>query len=335
MFGALRAQLPPLILALSLMSLSAAAQDEVSSTDSPSAASDLAQGAATQFDVGVQAYKQADYTRAAEAFLAADNLLPSASALSNALMAARRAGLPLLIARAAERALSRANTSEPERRSAENALAEQSPKLSRLEVSCVGECQVQVEGVALATQGSYVLPGEHRVGARGFVEQVARCEAALPCRVELRPLPSVPTASETALQSAEPAPVSTPTGSEPPAPPAAPATETRRKKGRLPLGVFASSGVGALVLLSLATWKGVAALEAEENYKENFKENPDAEWNATELARTSDFLLAGGVVLAGAAIASAIWWVDWGAYGETKLAVSGQGGATLTLRRRF
>jgi hypothetical protein len=226
--------------------------------------------------------------------------------------------------------LSRANTSEAERRSAENALAEQVPKLSRLEVSCVAECQARVDGLELATQGSYVLPGEHRVAASGFVEQVARCEAALPCRVELLPLPSVPTASETAQQSATHA-AAAPATDEHPAPQAPAVAESRRKKNRLPLGVFVSSGAGALILLSLATWQGVEALEA----KEDFKQNRDANWEATKLANTSDYLLAGGVVLAGVAIASAIWWVDWGAYGETKLAVSGQGGATLTLRRRF
>jgi hypothetical protein len=326
MLGALRAQLlGPLILALSLTTLSAAAQDDVSS-DRASAASGPAQRAAAQFDAGVQAYKQADYARAAEAFLAADSLVPSASVLSNALMAARRAGLPLLIARAAERALARADTSESERRSAENALAEQIPKLSRLEVSCAGECQAQVDGSSAASQGSYVLPGEHRVSASGFVEQPVRCEAAVPCHVELRPLPSVPAPSETAQQAAVPAP--------PPAldrPPAATPAETRRKKNRLPLGVFASSGVGALVLLSLATWQGVEALEAKEAYKAK-----GGEWkDATRHAHNSDYLLAGGLVLAGTAIASAIWWVDWGAYGETRLSLSGQGGATLTLRRRF
>ncbi len=321
MLAALRAQLPPLILVLSLTSLSALAQDGVSATDGASAAA--------QFDAGVQAYKQADYARAAEAFLAADSLVPSASVLSNALMAARRAGLPLLIARAAERALARADTGETERRSAEKALAEQIPKLSRLEVSCASECQAQVDGSSLASQGSYVLPGEHRVSASGFVEQLVRCEAAVPCLAQLRPLPTVPAASETAQQAA--APSSQPAPSEPLAPPGSDASEARRKKNRLPLAVFAGSGVGALLLLSLATWQGVEALDAKEAYKTN-----DGEWrDATRHAHNSDYLLAGGLVLAGTAIASAIWWVDWGAYGETRLSLSGQGGATLTLRRRF
>jgi hypothetical protein len=111
--GVLRAHLlGSLFFALSSISLSAMAQEEVD-------ANAVAQAAAAQFDSGVQAYKQADYARAAEAFLAADNLLPSARALSNALMAARRAGLPLLIARAAERTLARAGTGENERRSAD------------------------------------------------------------------------------------------------------------------------------------------------------------------------------------------------------------------------
>lgn len=332
MLAALRAQLPPLIFVLSLTSLSALAQDEVSATDRASGAGGPAQSAAAQFDAGVQAYKQADYARAAEAFLAADSLVPSASVLSNALMAARRAGLPLLIARAAERALARADTSESERRSADKALAEQIPKLSRLEVSCEGECQAEVDGSSLASQGRYVLPGEHRLSASGFVEETVLCEAALPCQVTLRPLPTVPGVSETAPQAptaAAAAALDQPSAQ--PAPPA-PVAETRRKKNRLPLGVFASSGVGALLLLSLATWQGVEALDA----KRDHEAGRNVTWDrVTTLAHRSDYLLAGGVVLAGTAIASAIWWVDWGAYGETRLSVSGQGGATLTLRRRF
>jgi hypothetical protein len=310
----------PLALLIFALSLSIArlgsAQDAASAT------------AAAQFDAGVQAYKQADYARAAEAFLAADSLLPSVSALSNALAAARRAGVPLLIARAAERSLSRAGVSEADRKSAEAALAEQSAKLAHLELSCEQPCELLVDGTPLASYGSYALPGEHRVSASGFLEQSLRCEAGVPCRALLSPVPVAPAPVEVAVAASEP-PAAAPIVA-----PAAATTRSdapdRRRKSRLALGVFAGSGAGALVLLSLATWQGVKALDAKDDF-----EKSKGEWStATRAAHISDGLLAGGVVLAGVALASAIWWVDWGAYGRAELSLA-PGGATLTTRRRF
>jgi hypothetical protein len=309
-----------LIFALSLSALRlASAQDDASAS------------AAAHFDAGVQAYKQADYARAAEAFLTADSQLPSVSALSNALAAARRAGLPLLIARAAERMLSRPQTSEADRKGAESALAEQSAKLARLELSCEGSCEPQIDGIPQAIYGSYVLPGEHRIAASGYLEQSVRCEVGVPCRVLLSPIANAPAPAEVARALSE-AQVERAERAGPGPEAVRSDAPDRRKKNRLALGVFASSGAGALVLLSLATWQGVEALHAKRDYEPASEKHP---WNdATRAAHRSDGLLAGGVVLAGVALASAIWWVDWGAYGSTQLSLA-PGGATLTTRRRF
>jgi hypothetical protein len=299
--------------------------------------------AAAQFDAGVQAYKQADYPRAAEAFLAADALSPSPSALSNALAAAKRAGLPLLIARAAERSLARPATSDADRKSAENALAELGSKLARVEIVCALSadeptrepnqvaCAPLIDGAPAALNGSYVLPGEHRISAEGHVAEAVSCEAGKTCQVALKAVPSTPLLAVT--PAAAVAPAAAASAAPAAASRAADTQQARRRKSRAPLAVFVSSGVGALLLLSFATWQGVAALDAKSAYQRH----PEGrDWDdVTKLAHRSDFLLAGGVVLAGAALASAIWWVDWGAYGRSQLSLLPEGGATLTTRRRF
>lgn len=287
--------------------------------------------AAARFDAGVQAYKQADYARAAEAFLAADALLPSARALSNALAAARRAGLSLLVARAAERSLARQGVSKADRKTAEEALAETSPKLARLEIVCATPgCALQIDGVPANISGSYVLPGAHRISAESHAALDLNCEAGQLCRGELKPspVPSPTEAAATMATSSEPNP-----GTLPPTEKAHRETQPRWKR-RLPLAVLISTGGGALVLAALATWSGVEALDAKREYDADDPDSPS--WNhVKKLAHRSDYFLAGSIVLAGAAAATAIWWVDWDAYSRSQLAILPEGGATLTTRRRF
>jgi hypothetical protein len=292
--------------------------------------SDASQRAAAEFDLGVQAYKQADYARATEAFLAADRFLPSVSALSNALAAARRAGLPLLIARVAERSLARPGMSESDRKSAESALAAQGTKLSRLEISCaLADCAPLIDGLPREENGSYVLPGEHRISAEGHVATTVSCEAGTLCGAVLAVPPPVPTPAAAAASA--PSPAELVPRPEAAADPRADEAAIRRKR-RVPLALFVSTGAGAVLLLSLATWQGVKALQAKNRYQDD----PNPNWDdVTGPAHRSDFLLAGGVVLAAASLATAIWWVDWSAYGSAQLSLMPGGGATLTARRRF
>ena len=60
--------------------------------------------AAAAFDEGVTRFDHADYVAAARAFLMADDLSPSADALTNAISAARRGNDHLVVVKAAERA---------------------------------------------------------------------------------------------------------------------------------------------------------------------------------------------------------------------------------------
>jgi hypothetical protein len=202
--------------------------------------------------------------------------------------------------------------------------------LARLEIACSATaCAPSIDGVPSAVQGSYVLPGEHRISAEGHLPEVVRCEAGTACQVALEALPA-----STALAAVPPvaSPAVGPVVQRATDDGASKAKHPRRRK-RAPLAVFVSSGAGALVLLSLATWQGVAALDAKRDYGKHPEER---DWSdVTRPAHRSDFLLAGGVVLAGVALASAIWWVDWGAYSRSQLSLLPEGGATLTTRRRF
>jgi hypothetical protein len=286
--------------------------------------------AAVQFDAGVTAYKAGDFARAAEQFLVADGLAPSVTALSNALAAARRAGIPLLMARAAQRGLTRSEISQADKRSARSMLEEAEPKLARLELSCESPtCAPSIDDIAAAPGLNYTEPGLHSVSAAGAVSRELTCAAGQVCAVQLSPAPAVAPTPEQAAEASAAGPAAEP----PSAPSPAQSREPARWKRRLPLAVFISAGVGALVFGGLATWQGVAAL----NEKKDIEANPDSgSWsNVERMARRSDAFMASGIVLAGVAAATAIWWVDWDAHSRSNLALLPEGGATLTMRRRF
>lgn len=296
--------------------------------------------AAAQFDAGVTAYKAGDFARAAETFLVADGLAPSVTALSNALAAARKAGIPLLMARAAQRSLARHEMSQADKRSARTMLDQVEPKVARLQLSCEQPgCSPSIDGIAVATGINYVEPGTHRVTEAAGASHDIACQAGALCAVTLSPPPpspptapvlNAPTPSEAAAAgSVEAAPTE-------PTPPAAEAPRSDgppRWKKRLPLGVFIASGVGALVFGGLSTWQGVAAIQEKNAYRRG---DESASWgHATQQAHRSDAFMGTAVVLAGVAVVTAIWWVDWEAQGRTHLALLPEGGATLTTQRRF
>lgn len=294
--------------------------------------------AAAQFDAGVSAYKAGDFARAAETFLVADGLAPSVTALSNALAAARKSGVPLLMARAAQRCLTRAEMSQADKRSARSMLDQVEPKLARIELSCEqADCVPSLDGIVVTAGIHYVEPGAHRVSEAAGASQDVSCQAGQLCSVKLSPPPPPaptpvapePSATAAAAVEAEPAAQTPP----PPVEPAPRSDESPRWKKRLPLGVFIASAAGALVFGGLSTWQGVAAIKEKENVKDG---RAGASWSdATAMAHRSDAFMATGIVLAGVAVVTAIWWVDWDAQGRTHLALLPEGGATLTTQRRF
>jgi hypothetical protein len=80
--------------------------------------------AAAEYDRGVSAFDRGDYPTAADAFLAADLLIPNADALENAISAARRTHDKRLLEATGTRGLSRANEAPELGELARAALAE-------------------------------------------------------------------------------------------------------------------------------------------------------------------------------------------------------------------
>jgi hypothetical protein len=283
------------------------------------------QRAAAAFDEGVTRYDHAEFAEAARAFLEADRLSPSAVALSNAIGAAKRAGDNLLVARTAEKAIARGDAVVEARA----ALADAATRLARLELGCEATpCALTLDGEAgggpqtpaghaggepAGTSLVYVLPGTHRIEARGLgasagaaAEERVVCVAGATYRITLRP--------SARGDRGDRAPASS---------------------GRLPPVVFIL-GVGVKAVLGGVTvWSGVDAISSRDAL-------PAAPSRAQEndvlaRARRTDYLLLGaGLAGVGSAVLGA-WLTDWhrGAPATAGVAPLPGGGAAIAAGGRF
>lgn len=89
--------------------------------------------AADLYDEATQLYEAGQYAAAAEKYLEADAVVPSSEALSNAIATARKADAPLLVARAAQRAIARELLDPALAERARVALSEVEPQVKQLE----------------------------------------------------------------------------------------------------------------------------------------------------------------------------------------------------------
>ena len=113
------------------------------------------QRAEALYDDALQRAGRAEYTAAAEGFLAADALAPNPEALQSAIAAARRAQEHILVVWGAQRAIARESSDPKLAAKAREALAEAIPHLSRLELDCEGQaCTITVDGALLAAHCS-------------------------------------------------------------------------------------------------------------------------------------------------------------------------------------
>src|SRR5689334_14218242 len=216
--------------------------------------------AAALFEQGVRQFSSAEYEAAARAFLAADELVPNTRALVNGITAARRAGQHLVVARAAERALARADMDPGSAALAREALVEAARSLTRVEVTCSPTpCTVAVDGAPLRDSALYVLPGSHDfvgTGANGATaSEHVNAVAGASYRVTLTPkapeqLVSAPVATRPVPQP-KPAPA--------PIPP-----EPSRTKPLSP-AVFYAGVAGTAALVALTTWSGIDTLSKKDS----------------------------------------------------------------------
>jgi hypothetical protein len=89
--------------------------------------------AADLYDEATRLYEAGQYAAAAEKYLDADTVVPTSEALSNAIASARKANAPLLVARAAQRAIARELLDPVLAERARVALKEVEPQLTPLE----------------------------------------------------------------------------------------------------------------------------------------------------------------------------------------------------------
>src|SRR5687767_4071576 len=133
---------------------------------------DAKRRAAASYDLGVKYFDRAAYGEAARAFLEADTLLPNPDALTNAIVAGRRANEHLLVATAAERVLSRSGASERHTAQAREALAEASLLLARLDLGCSpAPCSLVIDGTEVPEGKRFVQPGVVEIIAKGGAAQ--------------------------------------------------------------------------------------------------------------------------------------------------------------------
>lgn len=280
--------------------------------------------AASLFDDAVQSFQRSEYERAAELFLRADAARPSAQALVNAIVAARKAHAHLLAARAAERAIERKDADAELLRTAREALAEASAHLVRVELSCVVEgtstasCGLSIDGEKMSGTTRYLLPGTHRFTAQAGSsrdEKSLTCEAGATYTIALRPSSSAPIASSSAAATSGP-----------------PASTSR---GWPPAVAYAGAGLTA-ALIGVTVWSGVDALDG----KSALIASPSEKGRDDVLARAhrTDVLLAGSVVVAAATVVAGVWLVDWGAPSRPSASVgvsASPGGAFALVKGGF
>jgi hypothetical protein len=208
-------------------------------------------------------------------------------------------------------------------------LAEVAPRVSELVVRCEAEpCEPMVDGERWPPEARYVAPGPHQVTARapGFVGEEVSCSAGVPCSVSLA-LAAQPSA-EVPVVPAGGAPESV-------AEPAQEASPRADRPGRshLPLAVFVTSGVATLTLAALGAWTGVQALHERDKYD---SDPADYDRDRTkQLALSTDLLLAGSLLCAGATVATGLWWVDWKSYGKSRVVASPRGDLLMVHQLTF
>lgn len=129
--------------------------------------------AAALFKQGEAAFKKNDFSGAATAFEAANDIAPHPAALFNAARAYERAGELAQAANLCARYLRDAPEGDKRRAKAMGMLAELRPKLGRITVIAVDADDITLDGGALALEETYVNPGDHQVAGR-FGNRIAR-----------------------------------------------------------------------------------------------------------------------------------------------------------------
>jgi hypothetical protein len=288
------------------------------------------------FEQGVRQFGSAQYESAARAFLEADALAPNARALINGITAARRAGLHLVVAQAAQGALTRPDIDAGGMALAREALVEAARNLALVELGCTPTpCTITVDGKVIAPGSQYLLPGTHDFVAAGQNGASASEHLSSVAGASYRVSLSLRTPASPPVPPAAPVP---PTATEAghgeaqrqPAPPPEQEESPSSKKPLSP-AVFYAGAAGTAVLVGLTIWSGVETLSA----KSAVEAGTATDWEHVQgLALRTDIFLASAIVVGAATGAAGIWLVDWGSGGHASAAIW-PGGAAVRAEGRF
>lgn len=264
-------------------------------------------------------FQDGRYEEAAQAFLRADELVPSVDALRNALVSARRVDSPLLVARVATRILESRLSEAALEADAQRALDSAARQLGRLHLSCRPEpCALSIDGRPAKSGWSYVTPGSHQVRAasQDGAREERKLVSAEPARdIELSfdltsPAPAAVEPVEPPEPVASPAPA--PARKADPEPRAEPIRATpaeREEPVVLPKYVLSYVGVATTLGLAGATaWSGNDALRYRNSFSDGASQAEIDELDSK--IRRTDVLLGASVVSALCTTAWFIWGTD-------------------------
>lgn len=268
--------------------------------------------AAAAYDEGAELFERAQYAAAAQAFLRADDRIPSIDALRSALTSVRKSNDYLLVVKVAERIQAREASDPKLAASSRQALLEASRHLSRIDLDCAPKpCSLTLDSAETAAGVTYVLPGTHALGATAIgrepVQQQLTLDAGSTYRVVLH-LKS-PEAAPTAAQGSQASASATHNS-----PPVSPAAEASHKP--LPRSVFYVGVAATLVLAALTTWSGLDTLAARDDLPDRPHQS-DIDGVKHRILRSD--ILFGSTLLVGAATTYAgLRLVSWDASAPSK-----------------
>ena len=272
----------------------------------PAVTAEQREQAAHAYDEGATLFDRAQFAAAAQAFLRADDTLPSLDAVSSALVAARKSNDHLLIVKVAERAIARESADAKLAAQGRQALLDAARHLARLDLSCEPEpCTITLDQVEVKPGSHYVLPGTHAVsaGAAGFApdDERLRLDAGVTYRVLLHPVrPGAPERPSEVAREA------TPRGRA--APGEADTPRDRARKPFSPVVVYTGAAVTA-VFAALTIWSGIDTLSAKGDLPDRPSQG-EIDDVKSKILRSN--LLFGGTLISGALTTYAGFaLVDW------------------------
>ncbi len=237
------------------------------------------QAAADAFDRGSAAYLEGDYPAAARWFEMANNLVPAAPVVLQAIRAHRRAGNELRAGTLALRLIGKWPDA-PEVDEAQQVVDEARERFVYVEVTCDAECTVELDGALMAHPAFFVEPGrEVTVGA--VFDNGTRTQTMTGSAGEQRTLrferpegPALPPPEDDQGLDEEPSPT--------PVPP------TEPERGGIRPALFVTSlvltaGAGALLI-----WSGLDTLAINDDYETAARE--ERTMGALDFPRASSLL---------------------------------------------